>query len=168
MKLLRNTLLCLAILLLTISLITTTKTEVQAATTKTLSKTQSITLLKSGRQAINTVFDKTLSSPLTKKQIYSIMQPYFTPKYIEDFIKNDLIPKGDKWISVERGALYVYMLLYNSNLKVTYSKDKTKVYVSERNYDDYEGDYVTQKLTIVKTKSGWKIDEFHSTASYVL
>jgi hypothetical protein len=154
--------------MLTMDLIGTPKIEVQAATSSVLSKSQAIALLKNGRKAIDTVFTKGGSTPPTKNQIYSIMQPYFSQKYIEDFIKKDLVQKGSKWIVVPHGAVYVYALSYNVNLKVTYSKDKTKTYISERNYDDYEGDYVTQKLVLVKTKSGWRINEFNSDAKYTI
>lgn len=160
--------LSLATATLTTGLISTTTAEVHAATVKQLSKAQTITLLKNGKKAINNVFSKALDTPLTKQQIQSIMSPYFTSTYIEKFIKAELIPKENKWTSVERGTIYVYMFSYNSNFKISYSKDRSKIYTSEKYYSDYEGDYITEKVTIIKTKSGWRINDFDSTAQYVL
>ncbi|WCN38389.1 DUF3993 domain-containing protein [Aneurinibacillus uraniidurans] len=169
MTLLRKTMLYLGVLILTASLTNTSETYVHAATsTKTLSKSQTISLLKNGRKAMDNVFEKSYTTPLTQKQIYDIMQPYFTPKYIENFIKCDLEPVGDKWKSTRGGAVYVYAFYYNSNFKVTYSKDKSKSYVSEKNYEEGEGGYVTQKLILIKTKAGWRIDQYDDDARYFM
>lgn len=113
---------------------------------------------------------ESMNETYTREQVHKKLSAFCTSAYIDRFIKYDM--RYETYVSQsghrtnllvrkETDMTYYYIIgfSYTSKTKVSYSKDKTKIYVSEFIDDDEWYDPYTQIVTFINTKSGWRINE---------
>jgi hypothetical protein len=124
---------------------------------KRLSKQEVLTFTKKAYEAQNLLRQGTV--PVDTVRV--TLAPWFTPEYIEHFIKVAGQMNGDQWTDIAdslRGHLIDYTADYTKDVRIRYSKDGKKVWISGMMY--WEGQSkVVVTATITHTRDGWRISD---------
>ena len=101
--------------------------------------------------------------PRSKENIKKMLYPYFTSQYTEFFIKECMVNDGQGWYIPASDVMdgFIPLFSYDNKTKITYSKDRKATFVLEEFPANNEGpvawDEHTERVTIKKTKPGWRV-----------
>ncbi|WP_164491556.1 DUF3993 domain-containing protein [Staphylospora marina] len=125
-----------------------------------LSKQEVLTLVKKAYSAQELLRTE---SPIPVKKVRTTLEPWFSPEWIETFIKTAGQQDGNNWIDHAdslMGHIIDYSAPYVKDVRLSWSKDNKKVWISGVIY--WEGQSRVEVTTTVQhTDKGWKISEIN-------